>query len=336
MKYNWVKSMIAVVAVFIVLGCGGSSNGPTLQPPVIAPAGGEYTKIFRITLSSANASDEIRYTLNNTAPTLSSTKYVFPIPVTVDGSNVTIRAITVHGGSQASAESTASWTLKYAYVPTSKSVDPGASLTEGVMVRDLNSPIDWARVKEAGIVFAFIRAADGTEYVDSKFADNWPAAKAAGVLRAPYQFFEPDQDPVLQADKFCKQFTLTSGDLPPMLDVELKSSTLKAEEYAGKIAQWVAYVEENTGMVPIIYTAAIFWNGDDSPGGNPCLGGCTAFRDLPLTVGHYATASPSTPDAWTAWTFWNYTMTGVVTGITGNVNLVHYNGTETQLQTLQK
>jgi lysozyme len=202
-------------------------------------------------------------------------------------------------------------------------------MVEGVSVSILNGTVNWAQVKESDIVFSFIRAADGTSIIDTNFASNWPAAKAAGVLRAPYQLFRPDQDPVEQADAFLAQFTLTSGDLPPMLDVELTSSSLTAEEYADKIAQWVARVEEVTGVVPIIYTPAAFWN--------PSLGGCTAFRDLPLTIGHLGSITcPSTPDAWTAWTFWHYTMTGVVTGITGHVDLLHYNGTETQLQTLLK
>ena len=98
MKLAWIKSLITAIAIFAVLGCGGNNNDtPTaIQAPSITPAGGAYSQIFRITLTTANAGDEIRYTLDNTVPTLTSTKYILPIPVTDYGANVTIRAITVH------------------------------------------------------------------------------------------------------------------------------------------------------------------------------------------------------------------------------------------------
>jgi lysozyme len=326
MKLAWIKSLVTAIAVFAVLGCGGNNDTvTTIQAPSITPAGGAYSQIFRIALTTANAGDEIRYTLDNTAPTLTSTKYILPIPVADDGANVTIRAITVRNGSQTSTPSTASWTLQYAYNLASQSISAGASLTEGVIASKVNGTIDWASVKAYGIDFAFIRAAAGTT-IDTNFAANWSAAKTAGVLRAPLQFFEPTQDPVAQANTFLAEFAVTSGDLPPVIYIDVTDASLTAAQYAGKIAQWVARVEEVTGLVPIVATGPAFWN--DS------LDGCTAFGNLPLSISHFGVASPLTPNAWTIWKFWHYTMTGIVGGMPGNVDRVHFNGTLTDLQGL--
>jgi lysozyme len=295
-----------------------------VQAPTIEPAGGAYTTIFRIRLSPPNPLDEIRYTLDDTAPNASSTKYIDPIPVISDGSDIKIRAVTIRG-SEVSSEAAAAWTLQYAYDATSTARYAAGSTVEGLSVSQWTGTIDWAQVKTAGIAFAHIRVADGLSHQDSKFAANWAAAKAAGVLRAPYQFFEPTQDPVEQADTFCAQFALENGDLPPVLDAEI-SGSLTSAEYLSKIAQWVARVEETTGTVPFIYTSSSFWN--------TTTGGCTAFKSLPLVIAHWNTDHPTVPNAWDTWTFWHYTDSGTVAGITGNADCLLYNGTAQQLRSL--
>ena len=35
-----------------------------------------------------------------------------------------------------------------------------------------------------------MRVSDGTQYPDPLFAQYWPAARAAGVIRGVYQFFQ--------------------------------------------------------------------------------------------------------------------------------------------------
>src|SRR5438067_867263 len=63
-----------------------------------------------------------------------------------------------------------------------------ATTLKGVDVSYYQGTVGWAQVKTAGVTFAFIRVSDGLSYPDSKFASNWSGAKAAGVMRGPYQF----------------------------------------------------------------------------------------------------------------------------------------------------
>src|SRR5262245_18336798 len=54
---------------------------------------------------------------------------------------------------------------------------------EGVDVSEHNGDIDWPTLAaRGGITFAFIKATQGSSYVDPQFANNWPGANKAGVI----------------------------------------------------------------------------------------------------------------------------------------------------------
>lgn len=188
--------------------------------------------------------DEIHFTLDGTPPAVTYTKYVNPIPVVSDGATVGVRAIAVRGGSMVSQEAAASWTLHFGFSASATVRDAGPATVEGVCVSTFDGTIDWAQVKVGGTAFAFIRAMDGTATTDARFAANWAAAKSAGVLRAPYPFFEPDQDPVQQTDAFLSMFMLGDGDIPPLLDVEVSGAPTPAE-CAGRIAQRAVFAGQD-------------------------------------------------------------------------------------------
>ena len=85
-------------------------------------------------------------------------------------------------------------------VAQATTVCSGADVVHGMDVSSYETSIDWPTAKAAGIEFAFIRASDGLQYRDPKFATYWAGARAAGVMRGAYQFFRPTQDPIAQAD----------------------------------------------------------------------------------------------------------------------------------------
>ena len=51
-----------------------------------------------------------------------------------------------------------------------------------------NGAIDWPAVAGAGIALAFIKATQGTRFIDPKFRRNRCDAERAGVLVVPYIF----------------------------------------------------------------------------------------------------------------------------------------------------
>jgi lysozyme len=201
---------------------------------------------------------------------------------------------------------------------------PGATV-KGIDVSYYQGTIDWAKVKAAGKVYAFVRVSDGLDYPDSQFARNWTETKKNGVLRGVYQYFRPGKDPIQQAELLLTKLTAAGGmksdDLPVVLDVETADGQSGATVVA-RAKQWLAHVEKATGKKPIVYTAAFMSQTIGS--------GLAAY---PLWVANYGATCPSMPTGWSAWKFWQYSSTGAVAGISGNVDLNDWNGTLAELKT---
>ena len=199
---------------------------------------------------------------------------------------------------------------------------PGPNTVEGIDISVWQGNINWPAVKADGKYYASIRVSDGT-YLDTKFAQNWQGAKAAGVIRGVYQFFEPALDPIAQADlMLSKTGPYEAGDLPPMLDVEATGGQTPAT-VAARITTWVNHVKAATGRDPIIYTGKYFWN--DNVQSNAQAGN-------PLWHAQYCNCCPSIANPWNGWAFWQYTSTGTIGGIAGNVDHDKWNGTLGALQ----
>ena len=86
----------------------GGSTGGTVATPAFSPAGGSFTTAQAVTITSATAGATIRYTLNGSTPTASSTLYTGPISV---ASSTTITAIGLANGLANSAVASASYTI---------------------------------------------------------------------------------------------------------------------------------------------------------------------------------------------------------------------------------
>lgn len=197
---------------------------------------------------------------------------------------------------------------------------------QGIDVSYWQGTIDWGRVAGAGIGFAYIRLSYGDVFRDPKFDANWAGAKAAGVARGAYQFWKPSQSTDEQAQLMIDAMAdMTTGDLPPVLDVEVTDSE-SARALAPKIDAWVAKVQGALGVTPIIYSGSYFWrdqvNGSKSEQGNP------------FWIAQYTSKCPNLPLPWQRWALWQYSSTGTVPGISGHVDMDKLNGTINDLRAL--
>lgn len=196
----------------------------------------------------------------------------------------------------------------------------------GVDVSYYQGNVSWSQVKGAGRQFAFVRISDGLNHPDTKWAQNWPGTKAAGLVRGAYQFFRPSQDAGLQAqmvlDKLAAAGGLQPGDLPPVLDLE-SADGLASSTVVTKAKAWLNKIEAAIGQKPIIYTAAFM---------SSVIG--TSFGGYTLWVANYGTTCPTMPSGWTDWQFWQNADDGSVAGIAGGVDTDFFNGSLTQLQAL--
>jgi lysozyme len=184
-----------------------------------------------------------------------------------------------------------------------------STYTVGIDVSHYQGEVNWPAVAEAGVRFAFIKATDGIQDIDPRFAQNWAGAKAAGIVRGAYHFFRPALDAQRQAAHFSSVVTMDDLALPPALDVEVTDGLDRGALQDG-IRTWLEAVRAAFGCQPIVYTDPTFWKNSVA----------ADFSDYPLWLACYADA-PEIPATWQAWTFWQHTDAGEVNGISGQVDL---------------
>jgi lysozyme len=202
----------------------------------------------------------------------------------------------------------------------------------GIDVSTYQGRIDWRKVRQAGIKFAFIKATEGSTIIDDRLAENRRNARANGIPCGYYHFFRPRSSVQGQIDNFVKALgTLYPGDLPPVIDIEVPDQwqEIAVDQRIVLIKTFLDGVKAALGVDPIIYCSAYF--PDD------VLGNAKILANYPLWVAQYTSkSSPRVPAPWGFWTFWQYTDTGRIPGIPGEVDVNKFNGSLEQLAKFQK
>ncbi|MEA2572989.1 MAG: lysozyme [Chloroflexia bacterium] len=195
---------------------------------------------------------------------------------------------------------------------------------EGIDVSNHNGIIEWQKVKNAGISFAFIKATEGDAYIDRFFGTNMARCRAAGIVPGPYHFYHHDIDPKAQAEHFLHVIgQVHKGDIPPALDVEAPGDgggriTYPAAQIVSRIKTFLDTVHAATGLNCVIYTYQYVWRD--------LLKDSNAFANTnPLWIARYGVNSPALLGGWQKYTFWQYTDSGNVAGV-GHVDRDQFNG----------
>ncbi len=204
-----------------------------------------------------------------------------------------------------------------------------AEPTEGIDISHWQGDIDWTQVRAAGKAFAFMKASEDIDFIDSTYGLNRARAKAAGLIVGAYHFAQPDPSPgdaVAEADHFIATAGIADGDLPPVLDLE-RTGGLPPAALQTWVKAYLERIRERTGVRGVIYTSPNFWATN--------MAGTDWFATngyRVVWVAHWTTApSPTVPASdWAGfgWTFWQYTSSGSVAGITGRVDLDRFDGAD--------
>ena len=196
----------------------------------------------------------------------------------------------------------------------------------GIDVSRYQQQISWEavkamQVKHIRLGFAFIKATEGNGNTDPYFKRNWKKAREAGITRGAYHYFIASKDGQKQAQNFISKVSLESGDLPPVLDVEL-SNGVQPEQLRREVRKWLTVMEEHYLVKPILYTNIDFYNH--------FLKGY--FDEYPLWVAHYL--QPYQPRIERSWIFWQHNEGGRVNGILPKVDFNVFNGDSTSFKSL--
>lgn len=133
----------------------------------------------------------------------------------------------------------------------------------GVDVSNHQGEIDWERVADDDMKFAYIKATEGGDYVDEWFERNWEGADAAGLDRGAYHFFTLCRPGREQAANFLAVVPRDPDALPPSVDLELAGNCSARPDRAWverELGDFLDAVETATGQRVVLYT------GDDFEG----------------------------------------------------------------------
>lgn len=195
-------------------------------------------------------------------------------------------------------------------------LNPHRHSIHGIDVSKWQGDIDWWKVKQSGVSFAFIKATEGKDNADPRFQEYWRQANAVGLPHAPYHFYYFCSTADQQADWFIANVPRAAVTMPPVLDVEWNgdSRTCRTrpdpETVRAEMQRFMDRLEVFYGKRPIIYTSVDF------------------HRDN--LVGHFeryhfwlrsVAAHPTKTYDRRRWAFWQYTSTAVVPGIKGHTDI---------------
>ena len=132
---------------------------------------------------------------------------------------------------------------------------------QGVDVSHHQGAIDWRALAADDVAFAYIKATEGADHVDTRFDFNWREAAAAGLYRGAYHFFTLCHPGLAQAANFLTTVPRDAGARPAAVDLEHMGPCREGPTMTDIIGETRAFmdaVEAHYGARPIIYTTREF------------------------------------------------------------------------------
>lgn len=199
---------------------------------------------------------------------------------------------------------------------------PARFPVHGIDAARFQTNIDWAQARRNGVNFAFIKATEGGDLLDPAFNTHWRGAGSAGVARSAYHFYYFCTSPEVQARWFIANVPKSKGMLPPVLDMEWNAFSPTcahrrpdARTVQDEMRRWLRIVERHYGQRPIIYTTPGFYEDAD-------LGSFKGYEYWLRTTAK----TPREAFPRQTWRFWQYSATGLIEGISGEVDLNVFSG----------
>jgi len=194
----------------------------------------------------------------------------------------------------------------------------------GIDISEKNNVSAWGDLAKNKIRFAYLKCTDGITSSIPRYASDKKNAKENGMLVGAYHWLNPRQDAAAQAEYFIKNASPSEDDLPPVVCLELYTTTKVILE--PKLKTFVETVETHTAKRPILYTSSAYWKKYMSDVEWCC--------DYPLWIDEPGTIWPNQLYPWAGWTFWQYSYQTRLPGVSGTPGLNFFNGSFDELQAL--
>ncbi|MBE6050643.1 MAG: hypothetical protein E7214_08315 [Clostridium sp.] len=187
-------------------------------------------------------------------------------------------------------------------------------MANGLDVSMHNGTIDFAKVKLSGYECVYIKATEGTTFIDPLLEQNYVKARAANLKTGFYHFLVGTSSPETQAESFYKNIKGKANDLRACLDIE--KTGFAVMDYA---IRFINKFESLTNDIKIcIYTSPYFANSNLD----------NRLKEYPCWIAHYEKKpwEPGNTEIWgKIYCGHQYSDTGNVSGINGKVDLNVFN-----------
>ena len=193
----------------------------------------------------------------------------------------------------------------------------------GIDVSHHRGRIDWQAVRDDGVSFAYVKATEGGDFVDSRFASNWRDARAARLAVGAYHFFTFCRDGASQAANVLRVVPRETDALPLGVDLEFGGNCGRLPsrvELHTELKSFLAPLREAYGREPILYVTEEFFRAYE-PNGELWV------RDV------------FTQPDWLGdrtWLIWQYGNRGRIAGIRGPVDLNVFGSSRSEWQRFRR
>lgn len=195
--------------------------------------------------------------------------------------------------------------------------EAGKYQVRGVDVSHYQGDIDWELLSEQNIEFAYIKATEGSSYIDEMFAYNYSQATKTGLRVGAYHFFSFESSGKTQAENFIEVVPKDENALPPVIDFEPYGEYLKrpteVETVRIELGWIISDIKDYYGKRPVIYTTekAYKWY----------IAGY--FDEYDIWIRNVLCRPTLSDDR--SWTFWQYSNRGKLDGYSGEEKFIDLN-----------
>ncbi|MDQ1738722.1 MAG: beta-N-acetylhexosaminidase, partial [Pseudonocardiales bacterium] len=186
----------------------------------------------------------------------------------------------------------------------------------GLDVSSAQGNVGWQGAYNDGARFAYVKATEGTSYLNPYFAQQYNGSYNIGMIRGAYHYAHPESSTgLIQAEYFLGHGGGWSGDgktLPPALALQPGTSATCYGLTAAGMVSWIKAFSDDlhtrTSKYPMIYTTFSWWNS--------CTGNSSAFAATnPFWIASYGSTPPASIPAGSAtWTIWQSASSGLLPG----------------------
>jgi len=197
-----------------------------------------------------------------------------------------------------------------------QTLDPAKVQFDGIDVSKHQGAINWGELNNhSKIKFVYIKATEGSDYVDPRYSENIHNARKHGFKVGSYHFLSTKSSATTQFQNFIRNAKREDQDLIPVIDVE-KLKPWTPQQLRDSLKVFADLLEDYYGCKPLIYTSEKFFTTN--------LG--RAFADYPLFIAKYNTTQPNIGYKWIIWQFAdNGVFKPAVKGNYGEVDLSRFN-----------